>query len=58
VGMRWWFSLGIAAGAGCAIYHYFLIRNREREPCFTAFRHNNWLGCLIFIGIALDFALH
>lgn len=58
LGLRWWFSLGIAAGAICAIYHYFLIRNREREPCFIAFRHNNWLGCLIFIGIALDFALH
>ncbi|WP_105533496.1 4-hydroxybenzoate octaprenyltransferase [Solimicrobium silvestre] len=56
-GLRLWFTIGILGAFACAIYHYFLIRNRSREGCFAAFRHNNWLGCLIFIGIALDFAL-
>ena len=58
LGLRLWFSLGMVGAILCAIYHYFLIRNRDRASCFIAFRHNNWLGCLIFIGIALDFALH
>ena len=58
LGLRLWFSLGLVGAILCATYHYFLIRHRDRASCFIAFRHNNWLGCLIFIGIALDFALH
>jgi 4-hydroxybenzoate polyprenyltransferase len=42
---------------GCALYHYTLIRGRERMRCFAAFRHNNWLGAAVFAGIALNFAL-
>ncbi len=38
-------------------YHFFLIRGRTREGCFRAFRHNNWVGAAVFIGIALDLAL-
>jgi len=51
------FLLGLAIAAACAIYHYFLIRGRERAPCFAAFRHNNYLGAAVFAGIALDYAL-
>jgi 4-hydroxybenzoate polyprenyltransferase len=46
------------AVAGCmALYHYTLIRDRDRMKCFKAFRHNNWLGAALFIGVALDYAL-
>ena len=51
------FLLGMGVAAGCAVYHYFLIRGRERAPCFAAFRHNNYLGAAVFAGIALDYAL-
>jgi 4-hydroxybenzoate polyprenyltransferase len=34
-----------------------LIKDRDRMRCFTAFRHNNWLGATIFAGIALDYAM-
>jgi 4-hydroxybenzoate polyprenyltransferase len=57
LGMRLWFVLGMASAAGCALYHYTLIRGRERTACFAAFRHNNWLGAAIFAGVALDYAL-
>jgi 4-hydroxybenzoate polyprenyltransferase len=53
-GVLYW--LGWAAAAGCAIYHYTLIRNRERMACFAAFRHNNWLGGALFVGIAAHYA--
>ncbi|MFL6719031.1 MAG: 4-hydroxybenzoate octaprenyltransferase [Burkholderiaceae bacterium] len=56
-GLGTWFIAGMTVAAGMAVYHYFLIRERERLPCFAAFRHNNWLGAAVFAGIALDLAL-
>jgi 4-hydroxybenzoate polyprenyltransferase len=57
LGLGIWFALGIATAVACAIYHYTLIRNRDRAGCFRAFMHNNWLGCFVFVGIALHFVL-
>lgn len=56
LGLRAWFVAGLLAGIACAIYHYFLIRGRERQRCFAAFRHNNWLGAMVFAGIVFDYA--
>jgi 4-hydroxybenzoate polyprenyltransferase len=33
------------------LYHYTLIRTRERNSCFRAFLHNNWVGAAVFLGI-------
>ena len=48
----------IAIGAGLlqALWHVWLIRRREREACFKAFRLNHWLGLTLFAGIALAYA--
>ncbi|KIF81232.1 4-hydroxybenzoate octaprenyltransferase [Noviherbaspirillum autotrophicum] len=56
-GLRGWFLAGLIVAAACALYHYTLIRERDRMRCFAAFRHNNWLGAAVFAGIALDYAL-
>ena len=56
-GLRGWFIAGLLAAAGCAGYHYTLIRKRDRMRCFAAFRHNNWLGAAIFAGVVLDYAV-
>lgn len=48
---------GIAVAIGMALYHFVLIRKRDREGCFKAFMHNNWLGAAIFVGLALDYGL-
>jgi 4-hydroxybenzoate polyprenyltransferase len=56
-GLRSWFIAGLLAAAGCAGYHYTLIRERDRMRCFHAFRHNNWLGATIFAGVVLDYAV-
>ncbi|WP_199189381.1 4-hydroxybenzoate octaprenyltransferase [Trinickia dabaoshanensis] len=53
----WLYWAGWAAALGCTLYHYTLIRNRERMPCFAAFRHNNWLGGVLFAGIAAHYAV-
>jgi 4-hydroxybenzoate polyprenyltransferase len=57
LGLRWWFVAGIVGAAGMALYHYTLIRDRDRMRCFKAFLHNNWLGAVVFAGVALDYAL-
>jgi len=57
LGLRWWFVGGVVVAAGMALYHYTLIRKRDRMRCFAAFRHNNWLGAALFAGVALDYAL-
>jgi len=57
LGLRAWFVGGIVVAGAIALYHYTLIRERDRMQCFKAFRHNNWLGAALFIGVALDYAL-
>jgi len=56
-GLGLWFSLGMLVACGFAVYHYMLIRQRDRMRCFAAFNNNNWLGAAIFIGVALDYLL-
>jgi 4-hydroxybenzoate polyprenyltransferase len=56
-GLRGWFILGLIGAIACAWYHYTLIRDRDRMRCFTAFLHNNWLGAIVFAGVAFDYAL-
>lgn len=48
---------GLVTAAALAGYHYTLIRKRNREGCFAAFRHNNWFGAAIFAGIVAELNL-
>ena len=57
LGLSTWFFVGIGVAIVFAIYHYTLIRERERMACFAAFINNNWLGAAIFAGIAIDYAV-
>jgi 4-hydroxybenzoate polyprenyltransferase len=52
---RWLYFAGLTVAAGIALYHYTLIRGRERAKCFKAFLHNNWFGAAVFAGLALDY---
>lgn len=51
------YYLGLVAAAGLFGYHQYLIRFRERDPCFRAFLNNNWVGFVIFLGIVIDFMM-
>jgi 4-hydroxybenzoate polyprenyltransferase len=55
--LGWEFLAGLVVAAGMMLYHYRLIRDRSREGCFRAFRHNNWVGLAIFTGIVLSYPL-
>ncbi len=50
-----YFKLALLAVAGLFCYHQYLIRSRDRDACFKAFLHNNWVGFVIFLGIVLNF---
>lgn len=52
-----YFLIGWFAALACAIYHMKLVSTRKREECFLAFRHNNWLGGFLFLGIVLGLSL-
>jgi 4-hydroxybenzoate polyprenyltransferase len=53
-----YFLFGWFIALACAIYHLKLISTRKREECFAAFRHNNWLGGFLFLGIVLGLSLN
>jgi 4-hydroxybenzoate polyprenyltransferase len=55
-GLGGYFWLGLLS-AGVLVGHEFHIaRKRERAACFRAFMHNNWVGMVVFIGIAAALA--
>ena len=51
-----YFWIGWCLALACAVYHLKLVSTRKREECFKAFRHNNWLGGFLFLGILLGLA--
>ena len=60
-----WFCVGYLTNIGSLFYvsllvvsilifyQYLLIKDYDREKCFQAFRNNNWVGMVIFIGAVL-----
>jgi 4-hydroxybenzoate polyprenyltransferase len=48
-------AIALLAAAAQAVWHYRLIRNRDREGCFKAFRLNHWLGFTLFAGVAAGY---
>lgn len=53
-----YFLAGWFPALACAIYHLKLVSTRNRDDCFKAFRHNNWLGGFLFLGIVLGLGIN
>jgi 4-hydroxybenzoate polyprenyltransferase len=51
-----WFHLGLAAALGFFVYQQWLIRHRERMPCFQAFLNNHYAELAVLIGIIGHYA--
>jgi 4-hydroxybenzoate polyprenyltransferase len=49
------YQASLLVAALFAIYHQYLIKDRDEAKCFKAFLNNNWLGFTVFIGIAVDY---
>jgi 4-hydroxybenzoate polyprenyltransferase len=53
-GRGWVYNLSLLAAAGQALWHGWLIKDRDRERCFRAFRLNHWLGLTVWLGLVAD----
>jgi 4-hydroxybenzoate polyprenyltransferase len=52
-----YYNASLLLVAALFVYHQYLIRDRNREACFRAFLHNNWVGLVLFVGIVLHYAI-
>lgn len=50
------FYTSILLACGFIAYQQTLTQERKPQQCLAAFLNNNWLGMVIFIGIAIDFS--
>jgi 4-hydroxybenzoate polyprenyltransferase len=55
--LAWPYYAGLTAAAAMMVQHYRLIRGRDRERCFAAFLHNNWVGFAILAGIVVAYGV-
>ncbi len=56
-GLGWPYRAGVLCAVMLMVYQQILIRGRDPSACFTAFLNNNWVGLLVFLGIAANYAL-
>ena len=49
------YNVALVMVAGLFAYHQLLIRERVPEQCFRAFLNNNWVGVVLFAGVALHY---
>jgi len=54
-GLGLYYNLSLLVAAGLFAYHQRLLRDRQPDDCFRVFRHNNWVGMVIFAGVALNY---
>jgi 4-hydroxybenzoate polyprenyltransferase len=51
------FNVSLVAAAALFAYQHVLLRDRRPDDCLKVFIHNNWVGMVIFIGVAMDYQL-
>lgn len=49
------YFIGLTVVAGLFVYQQRLIVKRDRESCFKAFLHNNYVGMIIFVSLFLSY---
>ena len=47
------YDVGLAVAAVLVAWEFRIARRRDRDGCFRAFLHNNWIGATVFSGIVL-----
>jgi 4-hydroxybenzoate polyprenyltransferase len=52
------YFVGAAAAALLFVWQQWIMRQRDRDACFAAFRNNNWVGLALWLGILMSLALN
>ena len=55
--LKWPHWLALVITTGLFAWQLWTMRDRSRAHCFTAFRNNNWVGCVLWAGILFSLAL-
>ena len=55
LGFGVFYNLGLLLALALILLQYQAIKNRVKADCFKAFLQNNWIGLVIFAGIAAPF---
>jgi 4-hydroxybenzoate polyprenyltransferase len=53
--LNWEFYWSVLVAGMLFAYQQKLIANREREACFKAFLNNNYVGLMLFLGLAMSY---
>lgn len=56
-GLGWAYYASIAAAGALFVYQQWLVVNRDRDACFKAFMNNNYVGLVLFLGLAVSYLL-
>jgi 4-hydroxybenzoate polyprenyltransferase len=48
-GLGLWYYAGVLVAAVLMVYHQWLIKDKVRDKCFYAFRHNHYIGLVVLI---------
>ncbi|MHA0958135.1 4-hydroxybenzoate octaprenyltransferase [Enterobacter ludwigii] len=54
-GLNWAFYWAVLVAGMLFVYQQKLIAKREREACFKAFMNNNYVGLVLFLGLAMSY---
>lgn len=49
---------GVAVAALLFAWQQWIMRKRDRDACFAAFRNNSWVGAALWLGIMLSLAMN
>jgi len=55
LGLGYSYYMGLVFALGFAVWHQYLIHQREPRQCFKAFLSNNRVGMLIFLGLLFEY---
>jgi 4-hydroxybenzoate polyprenyltransferase len=55
LGLSGWYHAGLVGAGVLFAWQQWLIRDRDGERCLRAFQNNNYVGAVVFAGIALDY---